>query len=220
VADLPFALPPPLAARLGAALDIEGKLPRALEALGPLVGRDVGLVDVADGPLVARLGELGVAPRHLAGTGRQLDAADGSFDALVGCWSWLRGVDAAALNEAGRVLRPGGRLLVVHDYGRDDVSGLRPADSPEYTTWSRRDGPFLRDGFRIHVVHCFWTFDSLDDARSLLHDAFGPAGDALGLRLRRPRLAWNVAVYHRDRAPEPRAAGRAGVAPRASDERR
>ena len=74
------------------------------------------------------------------------------------------------------------------------------ADAPEYTTWSRRDGPFLRDGFRIHVVHCFWTFDSLDDARSLLHDAFGPAGDELALRLRRPRLAWNVAVYHRGRA--------------------
>ena len=109
-------------------------------------------------------------------------------------------MDPPALAEADRVLRPGGRLLVVHDYGRDDVSGLRGADAPEYTTWSRRDGPFLRDGFRIHVVHCFWTFGSLDDARSLLHDAFGPAGDELALRLRRPRLAWNVAVYHRGRA--------------------
>jgi SAM-dependent methyltransferase len=200
VADLPFDLPPPLAARLGAALDVEGKLARALEGLGPLAGRDVGLVDLEAGPIAARLVDLGIRPRHLAGPGAGLDAPDASLDALVGCWSWLRGPEPAAIGEADRVLRPGGRLLVVHDYGRDDVAALRPADAPEYGTWSRRDGPFLRGGFRIHVVHCFWTFGSIDEAQALLHDAFGETGDALAARLRRPRVAWNVAVYHRTRA--------------------
>lgn len=199
MADLPFDLPQPLAARLGAVLDVEGKLVRALEALGPLAARDVGLVDLAGGPLVAGLDELGARTRPLTADGASLAAADGSFDAIVGAWSWLRAVDSAALAETDRVLRPGGRLLVVHDYGRDDVSALRPPATPEYLSWSRRDGPFLQAGFRIRVVHCFWTFASIEEARALLHDAFGPAGDALGDRLRRPRLTWKVAVYHRDR---------------------
>ena len=79
------------------------------------------------------------------------------------------GVDPDELMEVDRGLRPGRRLLVVHDYGRDDVSLLRDPESPEYATWSRRDGPFLREaGFRIRVVHCFWTFASLDVARGAI----------------------------------------------------
>ena len=81
-------------------------------------------------------------------------------------------------------VRPEGGLLVAHDYGRDDVSPLRDADAPEYRVWSRREGPFLRGGgFRIRVVHCFWTFDTLADAASLLGDALGDRGAAGQRRL-------------------------------------
>ena len=79
--------------------------------------------------------------------------------------------------EAGRILRPGGRLLVVHDYGRDDVSRLR-GDATRIRAWSRRDGPFLRGGFKVRVVHCFWTFDSIEDGQRFLADAFGDVGRA------------------------------------------
>jgi SAM-dependent methyltransferase len=200
MAALPFDLPPPLAARLGAALDVERKLPRALEALGPLVNRKVVFVGMPRGPLVAGLRELGVRARRRTDKGPlRLKVPDGSIDAVVASWSAFRGVNQAELAEVDRALRPGGRLLVVHDYGRDDVKFLRPAGIPEYTSWSRREGPFLRGGFKIRVIHCFWTFDSLDDARSFLADAFGDPGRELGEKLRRPRVAWNVAIYHRDR---------------------
>jgi len=115
---------------------------------------------------------------------------------IVSAWSGFRGIDPRDLTEADRVLRPGGRLLVLHDYGRDDVSRLR-GDLPEYGLWSRRDGPFVQNGFRIRVLHCFWTFDSIEDAQAFLGQAFGERGTALGAGLKRPRLSWNVAVYHR-----------------------
>jgi hypothetical protein len=52
------------------------------------------------------------------------------------------------------------------------------------------------------------AFDSIETAADFLAAAFGERGAALGATLRRPRLAYNVAVYHRSRtetAPAPAA---------------
>jgi hypothetical protein len=206
VADLPFDLTDPLARRLRAAIDIEGKIPRALEVLGPLASRRVGFLDVPAGPFRERLMPAETVELPVDDPLR-LGRPDGSLDAVVSLWSAFRGVDAASLGEVDRVLAPSGRLLVVHDYGRDEVSALNDPDAPQYGTWSRREGPFLRGGFRIRVLHCFWTFDGIEEARSFLVDAFGDRGVTVGDALKRPRLSWNVAVYHRWRAGiEPAAA--------------
>jgi hypothetical protein len=119
--------------------------------------------------------------------------------ALVAAWSAFRGFDAGEMAEADRIVRAGGRLLVVHDYGRDDVSRLSAGgpERPEYGLWSRRDGPFLANGFKVRVVHCWWTFDSVDGARAFLGEAFGESGQRFGEALTRPRLSYNVAIYHR-----------------------
>lgn len=201
VADLPFDLPEPLAARLAAVLDIEQKLPRALEALGPVAGRDVLLLGAGDGIHAERLTALGARLRSVPVPGPAgIAAEDASADVVLAMWDGFRDPGAAALAEADRVLRPGGRLLVVHDYGRDDVAPLRGPDAPEYASWSRRDGPFLRHGtFRIRVLHCFWTFATIDEARAFLDEGFGESGRAVAEGVRRARLAWNVAVYHRSR---------------------
>ncbi len=193
MADLPIELDAARASRLARALDVEGKIPRALESLGPVAGRDVLLLDgPADGIRARQLGDLG-ARVAVGGLG---DAATDSADVVVSCWGAFCGVEPAEVTAAERVLRPDGRLLVVHDYGRDDVSRLR-GDRPEYGAWSRRDGPFLRDGFKIRVLHCFWTFDSVEDGRSFLTDAFGADGEAVGAGMTRQRITYNVAVYHR-----------------------
>lgn len=201
VADLPLALPAPYAGALQAALDVEGKIERALETLGPIAGREVALI--GGGPReITRLGAAARSVSTVAGPANEgalsIDAPAESFDAIVARWSAFNGVDERDLAEADRVLRPEGRLLVVHDYGRDDVSRLR-GDLPAYRSWSRRDGPFLSTGFRVRVVHCFWTFPSLDDASSFLAGAFGESGTAVAATLKRPRLTYNVAVYHRTR---------------------
>lgn len=199
MADLPLTLEPSLAASLARALDVEGKIPRALEALGPLAGRDVVLVGggAAEAGRLADAGARVVPADPFPGEGHW-DLPDAAADAVVSAWSAFRGARPAEVAEAERVLRPEGRLLVVHDYGRDDVSRLR-GDLPEYGTWTRRDGPFLSAGFRIRVIHCFWTFPTIEEARAFLSAAFGEAGEAVAAGMKRPRLSYNVAVYHRTR---------------------
>jgi SAM-dependent methyltransferase len=201
MSDLPFIpADPGLRQRLAACLDVEGKIPRTLDALGPVAGRDVVVVDDPAERSAAQLQALGARVRSVPRPAAEdaLDAADGSADVVVGCWSVFRAPSPEEIAEADRVLRPDGRLLVVQDYGRDDVSRLR-GDLPEYGTWSRRDGWYLTNGFRVRVVHCFWTFESADEAEAFLTDAFGEPGGRVASTLKRPRLSYNVAVYHRTR---------------------
>ena len=211
--DLPIALTGRLAERLGRALDREAKIPGALESLGPIAGRDVLLLDGSSVWNAERLAESGarvtsitadeLAGADPAGADRpEADhlLADGSADVLVVAWSAFRDPTPAELAAAERLLRPGGRLLVIQDYGRDDVSRLY-GPRPEYSEWSRRDGPFLGSGFKVRVIHSWWTFDSLDETREFLVDAFGVPGEQLAAGLTRPRLSYNVAVYHRSFDP-------------------
>jgi hypothetical protein len=203
VADLPIDLETGLSAQLARILDVEGKIPRAIEALGPVEGRDVVVIDGSSGLRARQLASLGARVTLVDSTGpASFDAPDASADVVVGMWSAFRGAGSPDIHEAARILRPGGRLLAVHDYGRDDVADLR-GDLEEYGSWTRRDGPFLSAGFKIRVLHCWWTFGSLDEARAFLAAAFGEAGRAVASRLTRPRLSYNVAVYHRTLAKEP-----------------
>jgi hypothetical protein len=203
MADVPLELDGALEGRLARALDIEGKIPKVLETLGPVGGRDVLLVDGvpgtadADGIRARQLRELD-ARLTVSGWGDfpRPDIPDASADVLIGCWTSFRGLVRAELDETARILRPGGRLLALHDYGRDDVSRLL-GERPEYGTWSRREGPFLKGGFKIRVVHCFWTFESIEAGQAFLEDAFGEIGRTVGADMTRPRLSYNLAVYHR-----------------------
>ena len=202
MSDLPFQLSPEAARELASVLDVEGKILRGIEALGPVAGREVLLVDAATSTLAVGLAELGARVQHEELTAPfRPSAAEESVDVVVGLWSLFRGVTATDLAAVDRILRPGGRLLVVHDYGRDDVSRLQP-DREEFGAWGRRNGPFLGAGFRVRVLHCFWTFASQQATATFLESAFGDAGAAVAATLKRPRLSYNVAIYHRTRGGE------------------
>jgi SAM-dependent methyltransferase len=199
MSNLPNLVSPELEPAFVAALDPTAKLVAALESLGPIADRDVVVVDATGGPFVGAMSSRGARVTSIDVTNPLLlPMPDGSADVVIGLWSAFRGVDGAEVAEVDRVLRPAGRHLVVHDYGRDDVSRLH-GERPEYGPWSHRTGPFLTGGFRVRVVHCFWEFDSQAATTTFLDAAFGAPGAALALELRRPRLSWNVAVYHRTR---------------------
>ncbi len=199
MSDLPFPIAADLAGRLASALDVEGKILRGLDSLGPVADRDVVLVDAAGSAVVVGLTGLGArVHHHPTAAPFRTDLPDASVDVVIGMWSAFRGVEAAEVAEADRILRPAGRLLVVHDYGRDDVSRLF-GDRPEYGAWSHRSGPFLTGGFRVRVLHCFWTFESEAATAAFLAEAFGAEGEAVAATLKRPRLSYNVAIYHRSR---------------------
>ena len=95
MADSAFSLAAPLAARLREAVDVEGKLPRTLLALGLPAAGDVALLGDPDGWQAARLAAAGIEVRSqpLAEPFR-LDHPDASLDAIVSLWSGFRGVDA------------------------------------------------------------------------------------------------------------------------------
>jgi SAM-dependent methyltransferase len=209
VTALPHAFAADLSTRFEAAFDRAGKIVRAIEVLGSadesgsIAGRDVVLVDDPGGPvrrgLTSAKARIVVVPLGLP---LRLALPDASADIVLGAWSAFRGNNPTEIAEVDRVLRPGGRHLVIHDYGRDDVSRILGA-RPEYAAWSQRGGPFLTGGFRVRVLHCFWDFDSPEEATAFLRDAFGPAGATVAASLKRPRLSYNVAIYHRSKGAGP-----------------
>jgi hypothetical protein len=192
-------------------VDSEGKLTAALEDLGPVAGRDVVLLDAGRGFRERQLSEIGARvtpvafpdsldePAVLAQLA-ELPAA--GADTVVVPWSEMATPGSPFLIAAERLLRPCGRLLLVHDYGRDDVWSLWPHLHARQVEWSMRRGPFLGAGYRVRVIHCWWTFESMEAARELLEAGFGALGVELADRMKRPRLEYQIAIYHRS-APSP-----------------
>ena len=205
--DLSAALPTPelVEAFLGV-VDVEGKLLAALDDLGPVAGRDVVVLDAGRSNLEQQMTAIGARVTAVAfppqaderAARNVLDALPaGEADVVVVPWSELATPGSDFIGAAERLLRPGGRLMIVHDYGRDDVWTLWPARRERLVLWSQRRGPFLGSGFRVRVIHCWWTFGSTEEARDLLVAGFGEAGAELAGRMKRPRLEYQVAVYHR-----------------------
>lgn len=200
--DAPIQLADPrLQARLLAAIDGEGKIPRALDELGPVRERRVLLLDAAaQGHLARTLRGLGA--RLTTRRSLRLDRlAPASFDLVVVCWRGFDGdgPEMAALQDALGVVAPGGRIVALQAYGRDDLSRLLadPDREARLVAWSHRLGPLLTGGWRLRTLHCWLSFGSLRGARAFLCAAFPATGPQVAAELRRPRLSFKVGLYHR-----------------------
>ena len=219
MADLPFTFTnTAIASRLARVVDTDGKIPRAIAEIGDIAGRDVVVLQTDGGARAAQLRGQDARVTASAGDGEELRPR--CADVVVRFWGESGAValpDGQVIAAAERLLRPHGRLLLVMDYGRDDVARLRPeGETPEvYRALRARDAEYAARGFKLRVIHGWWTFKSLEDAAGFLSDAFGDRGMRVAESLRRPRLAHKVVIYHRDgEAPAP--ATRSAAAPTVS----
>ena len=231
-------LDPELHARLSEAIDPERHLLAALERIVPLGGKRVADIGTGIGHypllLARRTGRTygiesdpglldearrRVAAAHqpnlriIAGSATDIPLRDGAVDVV------LTGLVAAdddslpAIAEAMRVLRPGGRLVVIGHYGRDDVAALLEPEVVRHALDStqRRTGWWLRHGFKIKVVHARLDLRDEATAHELLPRLYGDRGRAYLMGPHRASLELKLALFHRAREAAAVSGSRAGI---------
>jgi len=217
---------PALHARFGEIFDPDRKVLAALERIVPLSGKRVADVGTGIGHypmlLARRTGRtygieedpalLAVARgradaahqpnlRIVAGSPEHLPLRDGAVDIVLSGMIEADDASLPAVAEAMRVLRPGGRLVVIGYYGRDQVAGLL---EPEVVTHAaeatrRRSGWWLRHGFKIKVVHARLDLADADAAQDLLPRIYGDRGRAFLMAPHPASLTLRLALLHRSK---------------------
>jgi SAM-dependent methyltransferase len=104
-----------------------------------------------------------------------------------------------AVAEAMRVLRRGGRLIAIGYYGRDDVSALLEPEVVRHVVEAtqRRSGWWLRNGFKIKVVHARLDLGDEEAAHELLPRLYGDRGRAFLMGPHPTNLRLNLGLFHR-----------------------
>ena len=215
---------PALHERLGAAIDPERKVLAALERIVPFSGKRIADVGTGIGHypmlLARRTGRtygvesdpelLDAARRRVAdahqpniriveGDPTRLPLRDGAVDILLTIRIEPEDASLPAVRECLRVLRPGGRLIVIGYYGRDDVASLLEPEVVAHALAAtrRRTGWWLRNGFKIKVVHARIDIGDAATAHDLLPRLYGDRGRAFLMGPHRTALRLNLGLYHR-----------------------
>ncbi len=212
-----------LRARLGNAIDPDRKVLTGLEKITPISGKRIADVGTGIGHypmlLARRTGrtygieadpELLAAARRRAADAHQpnirivegeptaLPLRDGAVDIVLSGRIDPDDASLPAVAEALRVLRPGGRLVAVGYYGRDDVASLLEPEVVAHVmeATQRRTGGWLRHGFTIKVVHARIELGELATAHELLPRLYGDRGRSYLMGAHRSSLRLNLGLYH------------------------
>jgi SAM-dependent methyltransferase len=219
---------PELYHRLGEMIDPGRKVLAALERIVPLSGKRIADVGTGIGHypmLLARrtartygiesepalLGEARSRAsaahqpniRMVEGEPTALPLRDGAVDIVL--HGLIEADDAwmPAIREALRVVRPGGRLVVMGYYGRDDVA---PLLEPEVVAEARhatqrKTGWWLRHGFKIKVVHARLDLRDSETAHDILPRLYGDRARAFLMTAHPPMPELKLGLYHLAKAP-------------------
>jgi SAM-dependent methyltransferase len=184
------------------ALDQAGHVLDALRALAPWAGKTIVDLGCGTGFWLARYAEdagrvIGIEPDPMvraraaaataglratevrAGSAEHTGLPDASADIVHARFAYFfpPGTDAG-LTEVLRVLRPGGRLLVIdNDYRWGDFSGLlaAAASRPPAEVAATVDEWWRARGATRHEVRSSWQFDRRADLDAVLHIEFPAA---------------------------------------------
>jgi len=217
---------PELHARFGEIFDPERKVLAALERIVPLSGKRIADVGTGIGHypmlLARRTGRtygiesdpalLEVARsradaahqpnlRIVAGRPEELPLRDDTVDIVLSGMIEPDEGSLPAIAEAMRVLRPGGRLVVIGYYGRDQVAGLLEPEQVAHAAEAtrRRTGWWLRHGFKIKVVHARLDLSDAEAAQALLPRLYGDRARAFLMGPHPPSLTLGLGLFHRSK---------------------
>lgn len=214
---------PALHARLGEVIDPDRKVLAALERIVPLAGKRIADVGTGIGhyPMLlarhtGRTYGIESDPELLGAARQRADAAhqpnlrivEGGLNALplrneavdvVLCGLIEPNDDSLpAIAELMRVIRPGGRLIVIGYYGRDQVASLLDPEvvAQAFEATQRRTGWWLQHGFKIKVVHSRLDISDLPTAMELLPRLYGERARAFLLGQHPASLTLKLGLYH------------------------
>lgn len=121
----------------------------------------------------------------VVGRAERLPFGDATFDAAYATWAYFFPKyhdPTPGLDELHRVVRRGGPILIVDNYGEDEFTALAKTDiTADRQFWTAR-------GFDCDVIETAFEFDTTEDAERLLRLYFG---EVPVLRA----LSFNVAVF-------------------------
>jgi SAM-dependent methyltransferase len=214
---------PELHRRLGEAIDPDRKVLAALERITPISGRRIADVGTGIGHYPMLLARRTARTYGIESDATLLEAArdrveaahqpnirivegapgalplhDGAVDIVLSSCVDPDDASLPAVAEAMRVLRPGGRLVVIGYYGRDDVQALLEPEVVAHALEAtrRRSGWWLRHGFKIKVVHARLDLRDEATAMELLPRLYGDRGRAYLMTAHRLSLDLKLGLYH------------------------
>lgn len=107
------------------------------------------------------------------GTAQHIPFHSNTFHAAYATWAFFfDGVldIEKGLYEVSRVVKEGGDIIIVDNYGEDEFCSFSPSNiSSDVNEWVERN-------FDYHIIHTSFIFDTVDEAKRLLSFYFGEAG--------------------------------------------
>ena len=140
--------------------------------------------------------------RIVEGDPEHLPLRDASVDVVLD--GSLEPDDASLprVDEAFRVLRPGGHLIAIGNYGRDEASRLLEPEVVERVIAAThyKRGWWVRHGFKMKVIHTRIDLTDEEAAYELLPRLYGERALAFLMGPHRSSLELQLALYHRQKA--------------------